>query len=77
MLWRCIFTTVEVKMKVSKAFEQVFGQVGNGSKIIGKDEHGKPREMRVGKTERDKANGHVPYRKNRRIWDSKEGWKKS
>ena len=55
-------------MKVSKEFEQVFGKVGNGSKTIGKDEFGKPREMRVGKTAKDKANGHVAYKKNRRVW---------
>lgn len=24
---------------------------------------------RPGKTARDKANGHIPYKKNRRIWD--------
>lgn len=55
-------------MKVSKAFEQVFGNVGNGSKVIGKDEHGKPREMRIGKTAKDKAKGHIAYKKNRRVW---------
>jgi hypothetical protein len=27
---------------------------------------------RPGKTARDKANGHVPYKKNRRIWDSND-----
>lgn len=54
---------------VSKAFEQVFGNVGNGSKTVGKDEHGKPREMRIGKTAKDKSKGHVAGQKNRRVWD--------
>lgn len=27
-------------------------------------------EIRVGKTARDKANGHIPYKKNRRILDA-------
>lgn len=25
--------------------------------------------IRVGKTAQDKKNGHIPYKKNRRIWD--------
>lgn len=33
---------------------------------------GKEVRVRAGKTARDKANGHTPYKKNRRIWsDSK------
>jgi hypothetical protein len=29
---------------------------------------GKEVKVRAGKTARDKANGHIPYKKNRRIW---------
>lgn len=29
---------------------------------------GKEVKVRAGKTARDKANGHVPYKKNRRVW---------
>ena len=58
-------------MKHSKAYEQVFGAVGNGSKTVGKDADGNPVEMRVGKTARDKAQGHVAGKKNRRMWDDK------
>ena len=33
---------------------------------------------RPGKTEVDKSRGHIPYRKNRRFYDSKEGkWVKA
>lgn len=69
-------------MKVSKAYEQVFGNVGNGSKVIGKDEHGKPREMRIGKTAKDKAKGHIAGKKNRRVWSDGSkgvagGWMKA
>lgn len=28
---------------------------------------------RPGKTAEDKARGHVPYKKNRRVWDRTEG----
>ena len=34
-----------------------------------KDEYG---VGRPGKTACDKANGHIPYQKNRRMWDDKE-----
>lgn len=30
---------------------------------------GKEVKVRAGKTARDRANGHVAYKKNRRIWD--------
>ena len=50
-------------MKVSKAYEQVFGGVNNSFIRDGK------KEMRVGKTSRDKAKGHVAGQKNRRVWD--------
>ena len=59
-------------MKHSKAYLQVFGGVGNGSKTVGYDADGNPVIMRVGKTARDKANGHVAYKKNRRLWDDKD-----
>lgn len=57
---------------MSKAYEQVFGQanlsapVKDGSKI-----------MRVGKTARDKAKGHIAGKKNRRVWDEDKGSKSS
>ncbi|WFZ78543.1 hypothetical protein MQM1_061 [Aeromonas phage vB_AsaP_MQM1] len=58
-------------MKHSKAYEQVFGAVGIGLKTVGKDADGKPVVMRVGKTARDKAKGHVAGKKNRRMFDDK------
>lgn len=57
---------------MSKAYEQVFGQanlsapVKDGTKV-----------MRVGKTARDKAKGHIAGKKNRRIWDDGKGSKGS
>ncbi len=62
-------------MKYPNEFEQVFGQVGNSSKTVGylDADRKKPVEMRVGKTSRDKAKGHIPYRKNIRIWDDNGG----
>lgn len=58
-------------MKHSKAYEQVFGGVRGGHKTVGVDDQGNPVVMRVGKTARDKANGHVPGKKNRRNFDDK------
>lgn len=54
-------------------FDQVFGNAGNNGKVIGYTDATRKhkREMRVGKTARDKANGHVAYQKNRRVWDDK------
>lgn len=49
--------------KVSAAFEKVFGGVNGAASI----RDGK-KVMRVGKTARDKANGHVAGRKNIREW---------
>lgn len=56
-----------------KAFEQVFGQVGNGSKVVGFTGPDRKIEvtMREGKTARDKAKGHIAGKKNRRVWDDK------
>lgn len=34
---------------------------------------GKEVKVRAGKTARDKANGHIPYKKNRRIWSDSKG----
>lgn len=49
-----------------KAYLRVFGAVnGNASKRDGK------KTMRAGKTAQDKVKGHIPYTKNRRVWDSK------
>lgn len=36
---------------------------------------GKEVKVRDGKTARDKANGHIPYKKNRRIWSGGSGGK--
>lgn len=49
------------------AFETVFGDV-NVSFLRSAIN----RPIREGKTARDKARGHVPYTKNRRIWDSSD-----
>lgn len=64
-------------MKYPNEFEQVFGQVGSSAKTVGylDADRKKPVEMRVGKTARDKAKGHVPYRKNIRIFDAGPGGK--
>ena len=36
------------------------------------------KRVRTGKTAKDKKNGHVPYRKNRRVWDRNSGqWVKA
>lgn len=53
-------------------FNKVFGNIGNGKKVVGYTDATKKHtcEMRVGKTARDKANGHVAYQKNRRVWDN-------
>lgn len=50
----------------SKAYTKVFGNVNTTA--TKRDS----RVMRVGKTARDKAKGHVPYVKNRRIWDKQD-----
>ncbi|MGL5324015.1 MAG: hypothetical protein ACRC91_04730 [Aeromonas sp.] len=49
------------------AFEKVFGGV-NVSFLRSSTE----RPIRQGKTARDKAKGHIPYTKNRRIWDNSD-----
>lgn len=55
-----------IQMKVSKAYEQVFGNANlNAPKKDGKV------PMRLGKTKRDKANGVIAGKKNRRIFDDK------
>ena len=56
-------------MMYAKAYEQVFGKVNTGatSRTATQGEH---KVMRVGKTAKDKANGHIAYKKNRRVWDS-------
>lgn len=51
-------------MKYESAYNQVFGQVNTSAPT--KD--GK-QPMRVGKTARDKAKGHQPYKKNRRVFE--------
>ena len=54
---------------MSKAYEKVFGNVNaKATKRCNVGEKGHV-TMRVGKTARDKANGHVPYVRNRRIAD--------
>ena len=52
----------------AKAYEQVFGKVNTGA-TSRTAEHGEHRVMRVGKTAKDKASGHVPYKKNRRVFE--------
>lgn len=34
---------------------------------------GNQERVRKGKTSKDKANGHVAYKKNRRVWDRLDG----
>lgn len=60
---------------MNKSFEQVFGNVGNGSKVVGWTDANKdtPFEMRKGKTSRDKANGHIAGKKNRRMFVEERG----
>lgn len=61
--------------KVSKAFEQVFGGVNvSASSRSAVHNGGTHKEMRVGKTAKDKANGHIAGKKNRRVWDD-GGWR--
>lgn len=60
------------------AFDKVFGGVNvsfsRNTEIM--REQGRT-EIRLGKTARDKANGHVAYQKNRRVWDQKDhAWAK-
>ena len=52
-------------------FNQVFGARGNSNKTVGYTDatRKQARRMRIGKTFRDKVNGHVAYQKNRRVWD--------
>lgn len=58
-------------MMYPNEFAKVFGNIGNGSKTVGYTNSDRKTSvvMREGKTARDKANGHQPYRKNRRIWE--------
>ena len=63
-------------MKVSAAFEKVFGAANLLATSRKANESGVHQVMRVGKTARDKAKGHQPYKKNRRVWDDKAGWVK-
>lgn len=52
-------------MKTSKAFDLIFGKANTSSFSRSKTK----RPIRMGKTARDRANGHVAYQKNRRLWD--------
>lgn len=47
---------------VSKAYEKIFGNVN--TEATARDPN---ITMRKGKTARDKAKGHIPYQKNRRM----------
>jgi len=73
-------TTIISKADRVAAFEKVFGGVnGSATKRVSSENAGrneKGQEMRVGKTKRDKANGHQPYKKNVRIWDGGSAGKK-
>lgn len=52
------------------AFAKVFGGVKSSFSRRSYDMESAGRtEIRLGKTARDKANGHIPYKKNQRIWD--------
>lgn len=59
--------TIKVVSKEERqaAYDHVFGNVN-----VSATRRDGSQEMREGKTARDKANGHVPYRKNRRVWDA-------
>lgn len=49
----------------SEAWLKVFGGV-NGNTFNRSESK---QEMRIGKTARAKAKGHIPYQKNRRVWE--------
>lgn len=60
---------------ISKADRQAaFAKVFSGVKVSfsrrthDMEEAGRT-EIRIGKTARDKAKGHTPYKKNQRVWD--------
>lgn len=57
------------KTAMSKAYEKIFGDVNTtATKRCREGEKGHVK-MRVGKTAKDKANGHIPYKRNRRVLD--------
>lgn len=59
------------KQERRAAFEKVFGGVNVSFSRSNEAMRSNGRtEIRQGKTARDKANGHVPYQKNKREWDS-------
>lgn len=67
--------TKEMRDNRAAAYQQVFGEVNGGAtKRVAEGEKGY-REMRVGKTKRDKAKGHSPHQKNVRVWESNIGGK--
>lgn len=52
----------------SAAWQKIFGGVNTAATSRSADEHtGEHPVMRKGKTEKDKAKGHVAYQKNRRF----------
>ena len=60
-------------MKFSKAFDKIFGQVNTSATSRKANTAGVHSVMRVGKTAKDKANGHIAGKKNRRVWSSERG----
>ncbi len=67
-------TITITKAERQQAFEKVFGNVNVGATKRVSLENAKRgemyQEMRTGKTARDKAKGHMPYRKNIRVWET-------
>ena len=58
------------------AYDHVFGNVNvAATKRLNPDDP-KAQEMRVGKSKRDKANGHSSHTKNVRLWEGGAGGKK-
>lgn len=58
-------------MSISKIL-QPFQFKSTSTQTILKDKNGIQTRVRTGKTAKDKANGHVAYKKNRRVWDDKD-----
>lgn len=58
-------------MSISKIL-QPFQFKSTSTQTILTDKNGIQTRVRTGKTAKDKANGHVAYKKNRRVWDDKD-----
>lgn len=55
-------------MSTINAIMQPFSFKSTSTQTFGKTSAGNNYRIRSGKTVKDKANGHVAYRKNRRVW---------